>query len=207
MRIYMSASGTEKNNLIKENGFGLVYSPYNMISERLDIPYILDNGAFTAYSKNIPWNPDLFYKAVNKYKNYDFVVIPDIVAGGESSLKLSIKHLDRLNHPRYLAVQNGISGGDCLKFVPHIDGIFIGGDMIWKLREADYWCNFAHNHGLKCHIGRVGTETLYDWAIQIGADSVDGSTPVRHDKIHLVNNWIDSFRFQMRFSKPQDNSS
>lgn len=201
MKIYMSTSGTKKNDLIKFYGFGLVYSPYHMISERDDIPYILDNGAWTAYSKNIQWDEDLFYKAVSKYSNYDFVVIPDIVAGGKSSLKRSIEHIDRLEHPRYLAVQNGINFGDCLKVVPHIDGIFVGGDMIWKLREADYWCNFAHKYGLKCHIGRVGTKKLYDWAIQCGADSVDGSTPVRHDKIHMVTNWLSDSYNQMRICK------
>lgn len=201
MMIYMSASGTKKNDQIKENGFGLVYSPYDMRMERTDIPYILDNGAFTAYSKNIPWDEDLFYKSVSKYQHYDFVVIPDIVAGGESSLKLSIEHIDRLEHPRYLAVQNGISGGDCLKVIPHIDGIFVGGDMVWKLREVEYWCNYAHKHGLKCHIGRVGTKTLYDWVMQCGADSVDGSTPVRHDTIHLVNGWIADSLNQMRIDE------
>jgi hypothetical protein len=191
MMIYMSASGTKKNDLAKSFGFGLVYSPYYPLTERTDIPYILDNGAFTAYSKGIDWDEGLFYRSVKKYPNYDFVVIPDIVAWGESSLKLSIEHADRLDHPRYLAVQNGISGGDCLKMIPHIDGIFVGGDMIWKLREAEYWCNYAHKNGLKCHIGRVGTKKMYDWAMQCGADSVDGSTPMRHDTIHLVPEWID----------------
>lgn len=202
MKIYLSASfGTKKNDLVKECGFGLVYSPCFILPERNDIPYILDNGAWTAFNQKTEWDEEQFYKAVSIYPNYDFVIIPDIVAGGKSSLKRSIEHIDRLEHPRYLAVQNGIFGGDCLKVVPHIDGIFVGGDMIWKLREAEYWCNFAHKYGLKCHIGRVGTKKLYDWAMQCGADSVDGSTPVRHDQIHLVNGWIEESKNQSRLNE------
>ncbi len=40
------------------------------------------------------------------------------------------------------------------------------------------WCNFAHAHGLKCHIGRMGTENKARAAFRWGVDSIDSALPL-----------------------------
>jgi len=71
---------------------------------------------------------------------------------------------------------------------PHLvayRGIFVGGSLRWKLATGAAWVRFAHAHGRRCHIGRVGTPERVAWARAIGADSIDSALPVRHAK-HLA---------------------
>jgi len=48
----------------------------------------------------------------------------------------------------------------------------------WKLRSAREWVRLAHRHGIKAHVGRVGTERRVAWARRIGADSIDSCLPL-----------------------------
>ncbi|HEY4178392.1 MAG TPA: hypothetical protein VGM90_16210 [Kofleriaceae bacterium] len=59
-------------------------------------------------------------------------------------------------------------------------GIFVGGRLDWKLATAPTWAALAHAHGLRCHVGRVGTPARVRWARAIGVDSIDSALPVRH---------------------------
>jgi len=201
MDIYLSASSKYRGDLCRDLGFGIIYSPAHPQKIRDDIKHIIDNVAWTAFVKKEPWDEVAFYRYLERAKNPEFVIIPDIVAGGTSSLSRSAEHIDRIKFPMYLAVQNGMNAGDTIKFIPYIDGYFVGGSMDWKLKTSEYWCKFAHNNGKKCHIGRVGTKKMYAWAKYIGADSVDGSTPVRHNKIHLIPEWIDDIKSIVRLSE------
>ena len=40
------------------------------------------------------------------------------------------------------------------------------------------WVKVAHELGVKCHIGRVGTARRVRWAARIGADSIDSALPL-----------------------------
>lgn len=143
--------------------------------------YALDNGAFGCWKRGETFNANAFTKLLERSDSYDygpdFVVCPDIVAGGKGSLQFSLEWMEKL--PRddyYLAVQDGMIEGHIINVLDRFKGIFVGGTMEWKLLTGETWAQFAHSYGLKCHIGRVGTFKRLLWARRIGADSVDSST-------------------------------
>ncbi len=58
--------------------------------------------------------------------------------------------------------------------------------MPWKWDTASYWIGHAHEIGLPVHIGRVSSFKDLDKAYMLGADSVDGSTIIRHDLLERI---------------------
>lgn len=119
----------------------------------------------------------------------DFVVVPDVVAGGAKSLELSAFWRDMVpvEVPAYLVVQNGMTEDDVGK---HLDqherdglaygGLFVGGDDEWKAATAPSWSTFAHGRALQLHVGRCGPARMVAWARDLGADSIDSSLPLMH---------------------------
>lgn len=148
-------------------------------------PWAFDNGAFGDWRAGRPFDEAAFRAALLRLPlapvRPDFIVLPDIVAGGLESLAFSaswIAELEAFGAPLYLAVQDGMVPADLAGILPRIGGIFVGGSLPWKLKEAARWVSFAHSHGLPCHIGRVGTARRVIWARRIGADSIDSSLPL-----------------------------
>jgi hypothetical protein len=115
----------------------------------------------------------------------DFVVVPDIVAGGEASLAWSAtwRPFVAPDVQAYLVVQDGMTTarvGAWLTEQPDpYHGMFVGGRLEWKLETGAAWVAFAHERGMKCHIGRCGPPDRVRWARAIGADSIDSSLPLR----------------------------
>lgn len=107
----------------------------------------------------------------------DFIVAPDVVAGGRSSLALSLSWLEAVTRvgPAYLAVQDGMSEPEVAEALPGFSGIFVGGTVPWKMRTGGSWVRFGHRLGLPVHIGKVGSMRRVIWAQGIGADSIDSS--------------------------------
>lgn len=149
-------------------------------------PFFHDNGAYRdwkagrAFACN-RWTRDmrwLDYRGIVP----DFVVVPDVVAGGVASLAFSAFWRDVVpaHFPAYLAVQDGMTAADVEPHVSGYRGIFVGGSLDWKLATAAAWVRFAHARGLRCHVGRVGTAARVRWARAIGVDSIDSSLPLRH---------------------------
>jgi hypothetical protein len=148
-------------------------------------PWAFDNGAFGDWRAGRSFDGAAFRAALLRLSHVgtppDFIVLPDIVAGGAESLAFSaswIGSLQRFGVPLYLAVQDGMEPADLGDVLPCIGGVFVGGSLPWKLCEAGRWCAFAHANGLPCHIGRVGTGRRVIWARRIGADSIDSSLPL-----------------------------
>lgn len=113
----------------------------------------------------------------------DFQVLPDLVGRGEESLGFSLAHLHEAQQtgvPCYLAVQNGMDLERVARFIRlyKIDGIFVGGDLEWKLATAESWCQLGRRLDIPVHIGRVGTLDRVAWAQEIGASSIDSSFPL-----------------------------
>jgi hypothetical protein len=117
----------------------------------------------------------------------DFVVVPDVVAGGAASLAWSALWRDAVpaEFPAYLAVQDGMTIDEVAAELDRYDGLFVGGTLDWKLATGGAWVSLAHAHGKRCHVGRVGTAARIQWARSIGADSIDSCLPLRHEE-HLV---------------------
>lgn len=113
----------------------------------------------------------------------DFIVIPDLVAGGAKSLEFSEEHLidcRPTKAPLYVAVQDGMSSAQVARFVRRhkLQGLFVGGSLEWKLETGGAWCALGRELGLPVHVGRVGTFERVLWAHEIGAASIDSSLPL-----------------------------
>lgn len=112
----------------------------------------------------------------------DFIVAPDRVAGGLDSLRMSAGFAYELRwwgwNEVALAVQDGMTPRDVDPVRNLFSVIFVGGSGDWKLATAETWVKYAHDHGLRCHIGRVGTVKKVAWAKRIGADSIDSCLPL-----------------------------
>lgn len=193
MKYYVAAPyGADRRDYYIAKGLGLLFSPTYGILPRPceDWQFVLDNGAYSAYSNNIPWEEERFYSYVKRLVDNNltpmFVVLPDIVAGGIQSLNRSVTHIPRLPEAweKYLPVQDGMVDEDVIPILEQVDGIFVGGTVVWKWRTAERWCHLAHTFGLKCHIGRVNSERQLLSAKNVGADSVDGSSASRN---HTTN--------------------
>lgn len=161
-------------------------------------PYFLDNGAFSDWKNGRDFDGAAFWFdllcALADGCPPDFVVCPDRVATGLESLAFSRLWLERcesrllalrswvqLAAPRwYLAVQDGMTADDVRRefSIGGYAGIFVGGTLEWKIRTGAEWVRVAHELGVKCHVGRVGTAKRVRWAIRIGADSIDSALPL-----------------------------
>lgn len=172
-----------------------------------------DNGAFRDWQADRPFNCDRWARDMwcirdknargkrtrEPFTNPDFIVVPDKVACGVSSLEWS--RLWRPDVPdgqrAYLAVQDGMDQADVLCYLREAAsegwayaGIFVGGTLPWKLMTAAAWASFArcngdvslNRDGLSCHIGRVGTAERVHWAHRLGADSIDSCLPIMHEE-------------------------
>lgn len=213
MKIYVGQAGSKR--ILKEvsdRQLGRMHTAYDWKNPRIGFPWALDNGAYSYWTRGLPFDGPRFERCLRKVRpelRPDFGIIPDIVAGGLHSLLFSLAWLPRLPHgwPWYFAVQDGMKTQDLEPYITLFGGLFVGGTLEWKLDTAKEWVAYAHKNGLPCHIGRVGTTERYLWADEIGADSVDSVTPViargskigRDDKLH----YIDSYRAQTKLPREQ----
>lgn len=174
-------------------------------SRRRD-PWFYDNGAYRDWQAGRAFDGVQFARDMRRVRYDadmplpDFVVVPDVVAGGLESLALSRRERGELGHPgelrhppAYLAVQDGMTVegvGEFMQLSAEIDGysyegVFVGGTLDWKLATSAEWVRFARDTGRRCHIGRVGTPDRIRWAHAIGADSIDSCLPLMYEE-HLV---------------------
>lgn len=204
MKVYVGNAGRLRDlALMREWGWGRLVSATSWKNPVAGIPWALDNGAYSDWLAKVPFNTGRFLTVLGKVDaairagadRPDFIVIPDLVAGGDRSLWFSHDWMhdneEELPDERwYLAVQDGMDTPSLVSRV--VDalapaGIFVGGTLAWKHRTAEAWVRFAHERGFKCHIGRVPTLQRLKWAERIGADSVDSTTWPRNDTYHILH--------------------
>lgn len=144
--------------------------------------YALDNGAWGAFQRGEPWDRERFDQMCAAWASAaDWIVLPDIVAGGAESLALSLSWKARITVPRLrlIAVQDGMTPDDV---APHVDGdcgIFVGGSTDWKLDTMSHWGRLAQRRGCYLHIARVNTVRRIIRCQDVGAHSFDGTSPSR----------------------------
>lgn len=197
MRMYIGQ--TRSHSLVAElaaAGFGECVQPDEWLPRRAAQGWFLDNAAFKDWKAGRPFDGARFRRAFERLAAApapDFIVVPDIVAGGSASLDLStawwleVGELARSTWgedvPLYVAVQDGMSADDILGAIGLVaggrGGIFIGGTTDWKLAAAPGIILEAHRAGVPVHIGRIGSGKRIVWARAIGADSVDSCVPLR----------------------------
>lgn len=185
MIAYASRTGTRKNlEVLRAAHWRIMLAP----GERRDPPanfrFAIDNGAWTAYQQQLPFEWAKFSALVERHgATADFIVIPDVVAKPAASLELSIAWIHRLRHFRLIlfAVQDGMQAdqvGALLERTANM-GIFLGGSTEWKLRTMYAWGMVAHAFRRHYHVARVNTVRRVRLAQEAGAHSFDGSSVSR----------------------------
>lgn len=176
---YASRTGTRRNlAALREAGWHLLISARGVLRDE-GMPFALDNGAWTAFQRDEPFDVSAFERAFELFgERADWVVIPDIVAGGLASLDFSLSWIDRLNGCKrlLLAVQDGMTTEVIRPLLSDRVGIFVGGSTDWKLATAIEWGQLAHEVGCYMHVGRVNIVRRIRLCAAAGADSFDGTS-------------------------------
>ena len=198
MKIYTGLVGGEKLKKVKEYDLGIMISSTSVLprAEHAEFSCALDNGAFSSYKLNQPFNEYQFLRTIDACQRFDinpdFTVLPDIVGGGWSSLNFSKMWLSRLRGAKLaLAVQDEMMPNwihEDILF--EVETIFVGGTVAWKWKHAKMWVDFAHENGRKCHIGQCGKLEFLREALRIGADSCDSTSFVVNDAWHILDEFI-----------------
>ena len=200
MIIYTGQTTATKLDKIKSLGMGVMISSNPNASPSKDlsgVPCALDNGAFTCYRKGYPFQEDIFLDTIKKcYKlniKLDFIVCPDIIAGGRESLDFSYEWSKRLKTTPNLALvlQDGMDVKDLTSdILKRFTYLFIGGTVDWKWRTAETWVGFARNKNKRIHIGQCGKLKYLERAKELDVDSVDSTSFTVNDSFHIVEKYL-----------------
>ncbi len=146
-----------------------------------------DSGAWSDFQAGRSFDEDAYDRFLDWLAaqpiTADWLVLPDIVAGGLTLLELSCRFLNRCLSvaPQVLiAVQDGMTISDLETLIGPTIGIFLGGSTEWKLATMRYWGDFCYNRGVYYHVARVNSARRMLIAIQSRAHSVDGSSGTRY---------------------------
>lgn len=165
---------------LERAGWGMMIAPQN--PKRSPLRYAVDNGAYYCWDRELPWDEPRFLRMLDRVSGLerkpDFLVCPDIVAGGEASLAFSMSWVDRLpkEWPCYLAVQDGMTACGVLAVIDRFQGIFVGGTDVWKRNSSPAWSKMAKAEGKRLHVGRINSlQGAFIQAKVVKADSFDGT--------------------------------
>jgi hypothetical protein len=180
MKVYIGQTRSRK--LIRS----LEYFGFGEMTVREEVPprrkpWAFDNGAYKDWTAkpSRPFNEVKFLKALEQAKTADFIVVPDVVAGGLQSLAFSEVWFPRLDgFTRYLALQDGMLPKHIAPIVAKYDGLFLGGTLGWKLATIRTWRNVTKRWGKPLHVGRVGTKRRAQLCRRLGVDSIDSCLPL-----------------------------
>lgn len=201
LQAYASRTGTRRNlEALGRAGWKLLCEPSQLSrygAALPPLPYAIDNGAWGCYQREVPFDAISFQTMLDRMgAGADWIVVPDIVAGGHDSLRFSMSWLDRVS--RYglplLAMQDGMVPEDVRRFVGPGVGIFLGGTTEWKLETMRSWGSLARRRRAHFHVARVNTARRIRLCQDAGADSFDG-TSVSRFAVNLPR--LDNERRQM----------
>lgn len=141
------------------------------------LPYAIDNGRYSVWSKGLEWDESVFLATVEKMVSRQppsWIVVPDVVADAEETVAWWMRWKPMLRAmwpdiPLALAVQDGMVPSEALQLKP--DVVFVGGSYRWKWQHLWHWCRAFP----RVHVGRVNTERHLWNAHRCGAESVDGT--------------------------------
>lgn len=154
---------------------GWIIGPSHLKQPKPWIPYALDNDAFSAFSRNEPWNYDL-WKSMLKWARMIahkplWAIVPDVVSDRIATLENWKKYSPEVHDFGFsmaFAVQDGMTPDD----VPEDASIvFIGGSTQWKWKSLPMWTK----HFKRVHVGRVNMIRRLWTCEDHGVESVDGT--------------------------------
>lgn len=178
---YASNTGTRRNlDALRAANWRLIITP-SKPTLQTGFRFAIDNGA---YGPN-GFQPEAFMRLVERFGcAADFIVLPDIVAGGNDSLRLSVSWIPKLRGLRslLLPIQDGMSAHDVgMVLRQNVQvGLFLGGSTEFKLRELYGWGMVAAAWKRRYHVGRVNTRRRIRLCAEAGADSFDGTSVSRY---------------------------
>lgn len=192
MIVYVGAGSGPFRWLVIQAGHGQMVSPQ---VGAFRIPeygrWAFDNGAYTDYLHGEVFDDALYAQRLQEISTLpdnrlpDWCVVPDIVAD-PTSLAYSLRWRQALHGVDrrlkwYLAIQDFMTPEDVLHAMclEPFDGLFIGGSTKWKWETASKWVQWGHDHGLPVHLARVNGPGPLQRAVDMGADSIDGTGWVR----------------------------
>jgi hypothetical protein len=208
LRPYASRTGTKATLArMREMGWSLLVSAAGALRTESFDCWALDNGAWSAYQQGKPFDEDAFSRALDKVgEGAQWVVLPDIVAGGKASLDLSLKWLDRLRgFPERLliAVQDGIEPEDVRHLLGPMVGIFLGGTTPYKVATMESWGQLARLRNCYFHVGRVNSLRRIRACGEAGAHSFDGTSIISFpDSIYRLNKGVEDSQRQQGLFNP-----
>ena len=180
--IAYASGATNRRSLkaLRAYGWRIFLTPDHPIPQE-DLLFAIDNGAWKAYQQQTAFDDEAFSSLVERFGcGADFVVIPDIVAGGKESLDYSISWLPKLRAVKHLLlpIQDGMRAHDVgMVLRQNVKvGLFLGGSTEFKLREMYAWGMVAHAWRRHYHVGRVNSQRRIRLAAEAGADSFDGTS-------------------------------
>lgn len=184
---YATITGTKRNRAeMRKYGWRLLLTPDTTVrgsmKPRGDERWALDNGAWGCFQRGLPFDAAAFATLLERWSDgADWVVLPDIVAGGMGSLAVSLSWLPRVTMPRLrlLPVQDGMTPLDVRPHLGESVGIFLGGSTPWKLATMALWGELAAEVGCHYHVARVNSRKRIRLASACGAHSFDGTSPTR----------------------------
>ena len=182
---YASNTGSSRNlEALRLAGWRILLTP-DKPTPRAGLRFAIDNGAWPAYQNKTAFPSKLFGALVERNGGQaDFVVIPDVVAGGAASMRFSRYWMPRLKGLRLplLAIQDGMTAAEVSEFLGEYPqaGLFLGGSTEWKLRTMYSWGAVAAALGRYYHVGRVNSAKRIRLVHEAGAHSFDGTAATRY---------------------------
>lgn len=205
MKIYTGQCSGERLQKVLELGMGIMVSSSPVATPQKEVKQTycaLDNGAYSCYRKGYPFMKEVFLKQIaDCYKKnifLDFIVTPDIIAGGKTSFDFSLKWaLNELaTAPRLaLVVHSGLKRSD-ICYLHRFTHIFIGDAENRTMETMKDWVSYARDNGKLVHIGHSGKYEDLMLAHELGVDSVDSTSWVVNNSFHIVERYYDSINYK-----------
>jgi hypothetical protein len=170
-------SSTVYISLCRQNPskLGQIIGPTWYKAPRSDIPFALDNDAYSDFTKGKSFNYLAWVDMLNKVRALEavplWIAVPDVVANRQATLA-NWKRFSPVARcygwPLAFVAQDGMTPRDVPK---NADVVFVGGTTSWKWRTLPMWCE----HFPRVHIGRVNNLEKVWICQRHGAESCDGS--------------------------------
>lgn len=165
---------------------GWLLSPDGWREPHNFLPYALDNWAYSAFIKQVPWDEASFYAHCDRTKGRIYkpiwIAVPDVVGDREATLRNWFLHSPRVEKygcPLAFVVQDGMTPAD---IPPNASVVFVGGSTEWKWHTLPIWTAAFP----RVHVGRVNWERQLWMAHESGAESCDGTGWMRGGKVRIA---------------------
>ena len=205
MMIYTGNAFGKKLEKVVLHRLGIMISSSPIVKPQKEfkkVPCALDNGAFPAYNKGYPFMEKVFLDTLDEcYRlgiSLDFIVCPDIVAGGKESLDFSMQWAEgRLKTAPNLALvlQDGVTPDILREYgIDRFKMLFVGGTPKWKWSTFVGWAELCKSFKLDCHVGRCGTLERLLLCQKVGVSSVDSTNFARNESWNVITKYDEQIK-------------